>query len=199
MVKPDITVTNVQGSFDSTNGALSLFGNAIVLTGPDQSMEDIYYGINSSSINPFSRGRFELNAVVDANGNISSGTFSVKGVTVSSSSSLMSQMLSVMTTTNATLLEGTLKEMNLSFPTSGSTQKFNTEIRAEGNGGTRFSEFGSFVMINLSSASTADSFLTSFQLSGGTMDVARAVPEPGSGMLWAAGAFVVLLRRRRSA
>ncbi|QDV82930.1 hypothetical protein [Planctomycetes bacterium TBK1r] len=205
--KPDIELSQLTGSFDDSTGTLLITGTAarIVYTETPLTFERIYKGTGNTISTDGWMGKFQLTAKFDASGNLipdsastNSTTFRVEGAPSNADSAV-------------TLLAGSLTELRLesavhfdpsadSDPSNDSDPilyKLTTTFLASSTGGTKQSDFGTDLVVNIVTTATSDSFLTSFQISAGGGDVAaQAVPELCSFSCWAIGCTCLLGFRR---
>ncbi|QDV43206.1 hypothetical protein Enr13x_30610 [Stieleria neptunia] len=205
IANPDIKLQGLSGSYDHVSQAFSLTGDATLYVDAAGVESTIYMGSPpDSGKTAFHNGTFTLNATVSNLGVISSGSFDIVGAFETSPWVLGTQ---------ATLLQGTLKELVHNFGTvsatatpSEFTAPLTLEISAISTDGELQSEFGQDLLLNINLDATGidfdGNFLTSFNTNGfSTSDVnARAVPEPSSFAGWMIGAVgigVIRVRRKR--
>ncbi|MDM4018867.1 hypothetical protein [Roseiconus lacunae] len=189
MLKPDIYSGNISGTFNESTRRLELTGSALQIFWSEDPLDHsfIYRGNSNSN-----RGVFDLDAEFDSNGDFVAGGFEVKGVVLNAAMS----NFSVPTTT---LLSGTITELAYSYSNGNLQLEFEAhDIQSETG---LESAFGDFVVGNvmslISDDNTATSILTQFSVTGGTSDVARAVPEPLVSPIFAFAICSVISRRRR--
>ena len=177
---PDISVGPINGMYDN-NGQLQLMGAATPLL-TENGTEDIFFNVGGASV----PGMFSLAASVDSNG-LSSGNFSIQGTFDATAGTLGSP-----NDPNVVLLSGTLTEVRTAAFSSGKL----SFVSDQNIGGTLAPLFGDEVVINLDTGGQFNSF-TVMMFTGGSADVGKPVPEPGSAMMWAMLALAPFVVRKR--
>ncbi len=170
--RPDISSFFISASYNAATDTLTATGTAAAID---------FDGIAPPDFNIVG-GTFSLSAVIDASGNMSSGTLTIGGSVgaLGATSPLLIVDLDV-----------------FGFGTMPTTQIF--EFLGTATGGSLASEFQPLVgtVLNMGSGFQG-SFATNFSNSGfGTADTARVVPAPGAAALLAAAGLAGITRRRR--
>ncbi|PAY16626.1 hypothetical protein CKO51_25985 [Rhodopirellula sp. SM50] len=178
--KPDIFVDFITATTTSAPNTLELDGWADKITFEGGAEQDLDAGTgNPYTPYPMAPAVFNLVASFDSNGKLEpGGTFYVEGSTDESLAS-------------ATLLAGSLVDLRSDFSTTSGGYA-HVEFLANTTDDGFDGKFGRQVLLSISIATTASSFLDYFAVGSnglGKADIAQAVPELGSAAGWALGVF----------
>lgn len=179
---PDIWVSSANVMYNGVSDQFLVMGNAATLEYPESTVQNLYYG-NGMNV----AARMTLNATIDENGDLAGGTFNIVGSTMKVGPTV-------------SLLSGTLTDLQEAAFTSAGKLEFSAVVASNPNPGQGFYDiFGPEVVLSFGNLGAGNSFTSSFMVAGfATADVGRPVPEPASFALWAVGAPLLTLRRRRA-